>query len=213
MFSEQLSTFHQGSVEQQTSLHTLRRYYTALREKDESSSRQLSFIHDQHVYLQKQYKLSVQSLRNTREELGKYSNIRSILARMIVRRVDLCQLLYKKLTQNDTQIHEDEQHAQMACKCMRSLKTQIRQVREENKKSMGKKEQVQLEVTLLDSPQPHSAFVHTCRRSKFTSSVCLIILMRNNDLSPNEYFNGVSTLDMHVSSGFVSIESLHFLLS
>ncbi len=98
------------------------------------------------INLENQYKVSVKSLQQTNEDLTKYSTVRSVLGRMIVRRVNLCQLLYKKLARFDEHIHQRDQSIQIISKCINSLKTQIRQIREQNKKFIERKDKIQLEV-------------------------------------------------------------------
>jgi len=145
-FTEQLFICHNDSSEQRTSLNKLREFHSVLKEQDEISLKKLSTIYNQLINLENQYKISLKSLQQTNEDLTKYSTVRSVLGRMIVRRVNLCQLLYKKLARFDEHIHQREQSIQIISKCINSLKTQIRQIREQNKKFIEKKDKIQLEV-------------------------------------------------------------------
>jgi hypothetical protein len=108
--------------------------------------KKFSIISIQFVNLENQYKTSQKFLKQINEDLIKYSNVRSILGRMVVRRVNLCQLLYKKLAKFDEYIHQREENIQMISKCINSLKIQIRQIRNQNKKFLEKKDKLQLEV-------------------------------------------------------------------
>jgi len=148
-FTEQLFICHNDFVEQQTSLNKLREFYSVLKEQDEISLKKLSTIYIQFVNLQNQYKTSQKSLQQTNEYLIKYSNVRSILGRMVVRRVNLCQLLYKKLSRVDEYIHQREENIQRISKCINSLKIQIHQIRNQNKKFLERKDKIQLQVNHL----------------------------------------------------------------
>jgi uncharacterized protein (DUF342 family) len=61
---------------------------------------------------------------------------------MVIRRVNLCQLLYKKLDRYDEYIHHREGNIQKISKCINSLKTQIHQIRNQNKKFLQRKNEV-----------------------------------------------------------------------
>jgi len=65
---------------------------------------------------------------------------------MVVRRVNLCQLLYKKLSKFDEYIYQREENIQIISKCINSLKIQIHQIRNQNKKFLEKNDKFQLEV-------------------------------------------------------------------
>jgi len=117
-----------------------------LKEQDENNLKKFSIISIQFINLENQYKTSQKFLKQINEDLIKYSNVRSILGRMVVRRVNLCQLLYKKLAKFDEYIHQREENIQMISKCINSLKIQIHQIRNQNKKFLEKKDKLQLEV-------------------------------------------------------------------
>lgn len=145
-FTEQLSICHNGLIEKHTSLNKLCEFHSALEQKDEINLRKLSNVRNQYVSLQNQYEVSQKHLRQANEDLIKYLKVRSILGRMVVRRINLCQLLYKKLARFDGHIHQRENNIQVISKCIHSLKIHIRQKREQNRKLMEKKDKFQLEV-------------------------------------------------------------------
>ncbi|CAM4884408.1 unnamed protein product [Rotaria socialis] len=145
-FTEQLSICHNGVIEQQTSLNKLYEFHSALEQKDEINLRKLSNVHNQYVSLQNQYEVSQKHLKKANEDSIKYLKVRSILGRMVVRRINLCQLLYKKLARFDEHIHQRENNIQIISKCIHSLKIHIRQNREQNRKLIEKKDKFQLEV-------------------------------------------------------------------
>ncbi len=181
-FTEQLFICHNDSVEQQTSLNKLREFQSVLKEQDEISLKKLSTIYIQFVNLQNQYKTSQKSLQQTNEYLIKYSNVRSILGRMIVRRVNLCQLLYKKLSKVDEYIHQREENIQRISKCINSLKIQIHQIRNQNKKFLERKDKIQLEVNHLSiQKKTKDILIFNFRLLKFILIKCLIIPIKNKD--------------------------------
>lgn len=132
------------------SLKKLHEFYCVLKEQDDINLKKLSMIYNQIVDRENQYKISQKSLEQTNENLIKYVKVRSVLGRMVVRRVNLCQLLYKKLAVSDEHIHQREQNIQIISKCIKSLITQIRQIRDQNKKFIEKKDQIHLEVNLVN---------------------------------------------------------------
>ena len=144
---EQLFICHNNLAEQETSSNRLHELHSALKEHDENTLKKISTLHIQLDNLQHQYKTSSKSLNQTHEDLIKYVKARSILGRMVVRRTNLCQLLYKKLVQYDEHIHQREQHNQIISKCINSLKVQIHQIRKQNKKFIETKDKFQLQVS------------------------------------------------------------------
>jgi hypothetical protein len=136
-------------VEQQISLKKLREFHSVLQEQDEISLKKFSTISIQLVHLRNELQTSQESLQQMNEDRMKYTNVRSILGRMLVRRVNLCQLLYKKLARIEKFIYQHEESIEMICKCINSLKIQIRQIRNETKKFLQRKDQLQLEVILI----------------------------------------------------------------
>jgi hypothetical protein len=136
-------------VEQQISLKKLREFQSVLQEQDEISLKKFSTISIQLVHLRNELQTSQESLQQMNEDRMKYTNVRSILGRMLVRRVNLCQLLYKKLARIEKFIYQHEESIEMICKCINSLKIQIRQIRNETKKFLQRKDQLQLEVILI----------------------------------------------------------------
>ena len=131
---------------QQVSLNKLREFHTALQEQLEMNSRKLFSIHAHVTSLNNQYKNSVQSLEKVREDVKNCLHIRSSLGRMIVRRIDLCQILYKKLARYDQHIYQRDRYIQIITKCIYSLKSEIHQLRHNNQKFFAKKDHMQLEV-------------------------------------------------------------------
>lgn len=95
---------------------------------------------------------------------------------MVVRRVNLCQLLYKKLSKFDEYIHQRDKNIQMICKCINSLKNQIHQIRNQNKKSLEKNDKYQLEVNHFSNILLIYIYF---RLLKFILIKCLIILVEN----------------------------------
>ncbi|CAF1044141.1 unnamed protein product [Adineta steineri] len=148
-FTDQLIICHNDAIEQKTSLNKLREYYSTLKEHDEINLKKLSTIYEQYTNLQNQYKISINSLQQTNENLTKYLTVRSSLGRMVVRRVNLCQLLYKKIVRFDEHIHQQDQSIQMISKCINSIKLQIHQIRNENKKFVEKKDKFQFETVKI----------------------------------------------------------------
>jgi hypothetical protein len=148
-FTDQLFICHNDFVEQETSLNKLREFHSVLKEQDEINLKKLSTIYIQLVNLQNQSKTSQKSLQQTKEYLIKYTNVRSMLGRMLIRRVNLCQLLYKKLARFDEDIHHQEGNIEVICKCINLIKIQIRQIRNQNKKFLERKDKLQLEVSYL----------------------------------------------------------------
>ncbi|UJR25695.1 hypothetical protein I4U23_007046 [Adineta vaga] len=146
IFTNQLSICHNDLIVQQTSLNKLRVHYSILQEQDEMHSKKLFTLHGHTKDLEKQYKISVHSRQKLQDDVLKYSNNRFIFGRMIVRRIDLCQLLYRKLARYDEHIHEQENYIQIITKRINSLKIQIHQIRCENKKSIEKQDRFQLEI-------------------------------------------------------------------
>jgi hypothetical protein len=145
-FTDQLLICRNDLTDQQMSLKKFHEFHSVLKEQDEMNLKKLSIIYNQIVNHENQYKLSQRFLQQTNENLMKYLQVRSILGRMVVRRVNLCQLLYQRLAWFDKHIHQREQTNQIIMKCINSLITQIRQIREQNKKSLERKDQIQLEV-------------------------------------------------------------------
>ena len=132
------------------SLKKIHEFYCVLKEQDDINLKKLSMISNQIVNQENHYKIAQKSLEETNEDLIKYVKVRSVLGRMVVRRVNLCQLLYKKLAIFDEHIHQHEQNIQIISKCIKSLITQIRQIRDQNKKFLEKKDQIHFEVNLLN---------------------------------------------------------------
>ncbi|CAF3537360.1 unnamed protein product [Rotaria sordida] len=157
-FTEQLFIYHKDLVEQQKSLNKLREFHSVLKEQDEINLKKLSNIYIQFINHQNEYKIAEKSLQQINEDLIKYLKVRSILGRMVVRRINLCQLLYKKLARFDEYIHQREQNIQIISKCINSLKTQIRQTRDQNRKFIERKDKFQLEVVKvhIDKMLDHS---------------------------------------------------------
>ncbi len=149
-FTEQLSMSHNDLVEQQISMNKLRELHSVLKEQDEINMKKLSTISLQLAHLRNKLKISEKSLEGTNEDLMKFTNVRSILGRMVVRRVNLCQLLYKKLSRVEKFIYQREERIQMICKCIHSLIIQIRQIRNQMKKFLQRNDQLQLEVISFD---------------------------------------------------------------
>ncbi|CAF3361258.1 unnamed protein product [Rotaria sp. Silwood1] len=145
-FTEQLFIYHKDLLEQQKSLNKLREFHSVLKEQDEIHLKKLSNIYIQFVNHQNEYKISEKSLKQTNEDLIKYVKVRSILGRMVVRRINLCQLLYKKLARFDEYIHQREQNIHIISKCINSLKIQIRQNRDQIRKFIKTKDKFQLQV-------------------------------------------------------------------
>ncbi|CAF2745505.1 unnamed protein product [Rotaria sp. Silwood2] len=145
-FTEQLVIYHKDFVEQQKSLNKLREFHSVLKEQDEINLKKLSNIYIQFVSHQNEYNISEKSLKQTNEVLIKYTKVRSILGRMVVRRINLCQLLYKKLARFDEYIHQREQNIQIISKCIKSLRIQIRQNRDQNRKFIERKDKFQLQA-------------------------------------------------------------------
>ncbi|CAF0760815.1 unnamed protein product [Adineta ricciae] len=145
-FAEQLSICKNDLLVQQVSLNKLREFHTALQEQLEMNSRKLFTIHTHVTSLRNQYKNSVESLEKIREDVKNCLHIRSSLGRMIIRRIDLCQLLYKKLARYDQHIHQQDRYIQIITKCIYSLKSEIHQLRRNNQKFLEKKDHMQLET-------------------------------------------------------------------
>lgn len=148
-FNEQLTISKNSVVEQKLSLNKVREFYSALKEQDEINTKKNSIIYNQCVNCQNQYEASKKYLQKTKEDLGKYQKVRSILGRMVVRRINLCQLLYKKFARFYKYIHQKEKNIEIISKCIHSLKIQIRQHRKQNRKIIEKNDKLQLEVNLL----------------------------------------------------------------
>ena len=141
---------HNDLAEQQISMNKLREFHSVLKEQDEISMKKLSMISLQLAHLRNELKISEKSLEGTNEDLMKLTNVRSILGRMVVRRVNLCQLLYKKLSRVEKFIHQQEERVQMICKCIHSLRNQIKQIRNQMKRFLQRNDQCQLEVNYFN---------------------------------------------------------------
>lgn len=180
-------------MEQQISLNKLREFHSVLKEQDEMNRKKFSMISLQLVHLRNQLKISVKSLQQTNENLMKYKNVRSILGRMIVRRVNLCQLLYKKLARIEKFIHQHDERVQMICKCIHSLKIQIRQIQNETKKLLQRKDQFQFEVKSYFS-------IEYILSIDFRLSIkCLIILIENNKSFDDIIQSNIHVIDFSLS--------------
>ena len=145
-FTEQLIFARKDFVEYEISLKKLGEFHAVLKQQDRNNLNRLSRISLQLVDLQKRYKISEIFLREGNEELIKLKQMRSMFARMVIRRGNLCQLLYQKLTRSDRDIHRYERNMQMINRCIKSLIYQLQQIRNENEKILQRKEQSQFEV-------------------------------------------------------------------
>ena len=79
---------------------------------------------------------------------------RSVIVRMVIRRVTLCQLLYKNLARLDEHIQQRDRQMQTVSTCVRSLIIQIRRTQDQNRKSLQRKNQVQFEVEKKNESDP-----------------------------------------------------------
>ena len=150
-FDEQLSVCRHDLIEQETSMAKLREFHSALKEQDATNLKKLLTIHIQRVGLEYQYKLSRASLEQTGERWSGCVRSRSVFARMVVRRVNLCQLLYKRLARVDKHIEMRDRRTQLMAKCVTRLIGQIHQIRHQNRRSIERTDHLQLEVSLSHS--------------------------------------------------------------
>lgn len=145
-FDEQLTICHTDLTEQENSLKQLRAFHQVLNEQEEIHVRKLSTGHVQWINLQYRYESSQTWLEQVREQVTKSIHERSILARMLVRRVSLCQLLYRKLSRIEKQNEQRRCHLETLAKCIRSLVGQIRHQQNQHQKRLRERQRAQSEV-------------------------------------------------------------------
>ena len=148
-FTEQLNFVRRDFVDYDLSLKKLAEFHLVLKQRDQNHLNRISRIALQFTGQEKKMKFTRRVLREKNEEWIKCQQIRSMLARMVVRRGNLCQLLYQKLTRSDRDLREQEKNMHMVKKCIQSSIHQIRQIRKENEKIIRAKDQIRLEVILL----------------------------------------------------------------
>jgi hypothetical protein len=145
-FNEQLSVCHHDFIEQQTSLRKLNEFHVVLKQQMMNNEQQLDNARRQQNLLYHQYQCSKQTLCQLQDQMQTYRRQRSILARMLVRRMSSCQLLYASMTRFDEHSRQRAQQIDNLCKVIRSLIVDIRYRYERNQRTIERQQQWQCEV-------------------------------------------------------------------
>lgn len=127
------------------SLDKLDEFHRTLREQDELQTKNLSTLQNRFIRLHQQYHQTQQSLEQITEQLKQSTHSRTVLSAMIIRRMNLCQLLYKKLNKTDRIIHQREQTISLMDKSIRTTKDELKRIRKETQRVYERNQNVHLQ--------------------------------------------------------------------
>lgn len=146
IFNQQFTICQNEFLTEEKSFEKLKDFHHVLYEQNQIYTQKSSILQTRCFYLQQQYQLSTQSLQQMHDQLTKSRHTRSMLSGILVRRMNLCRLLYKKFSKIDQSIVQRDKTIDLLNQSIRLLAKQIKEIRKSNQYLLQRNDQFYLQI-------------------------------------------------------------------